>query len=104
MQRIRKDDQVVVVSGKDRGKTGRVIRVYPKRGQLLVEGVNVQTKHRRIQRTRTGGTEGGIVHEEAPINASNVMPLDDDNKPTRVGFDGAGRDKSRISRKSGEEF
>lgn len=104
MQRIRKDDQVLVVSGKDRGKSGRVIRVYPKRGKLLVEGVNVQTKHRRMQRTRAGGTEGGIVHEEAPINASNVMPLDDDNNPTRVGFDGSGQEKSRVSRKSGEEF
>ena len=104
MQRIRKDDQVLVVSGKDRGKSGRVIRVYPKRAKVLVEGVNVQTKHRRLQRTRTGGTEGGIVHEEAPIDQSNVMPLDDDNKPTRVGFAVTSGKKSRVSRKSGEEF
>jgi large subunit ribosomal protein L24 len=103
MQRIRKDDQVVVIAGKNKGKRGRVIRVYPKQNKVLVEGVNVQTKHRRLQRTRAGGTEGGIVHEEAPIDASNVMPLDG-NKPTRVGFVEKNGAKTRIARKSGEEL
>ena len=103
MQRIRKDDEVVVIAGKDKGKQGRVVRVFPKQNKVLVEGVNVQTKHRRFQRTRSGGTEGGIVHEEAPVDASNVMPLEG-STPTRVGFSGQGADKVRVARKSGKEL
>lgn len=104
MQRIKKNDQVRVIKGKDKGAEGRVVRVWPVEGKVLVEGVNVQTKHRRMQRSRSGGTEGGIMHEEAPIDASNVMLLDG-KTPTRVGFepDKDGK-KRRIARKSGEEL
>lgn len=86
MQRVRRDDQVQVISGKDRGKTGRVLRVWPDRDKVLVEGINMATRHRRVQRTRAGAQEGGIVTEEAPLHLSNVMPICDDcDKPTRVG-------------------
>lgn len=103
MQRIRKDDQVRVISGKDKGAEGRVVRVWPKQGKVLVEGVNVQTKHRRLQRSRTGATEGGIMREEAPIDASNVMPIDGKHA-TRVGFAVKDGKKVRIARKSGGEL
>jgi large subunit ribosomal protein L24 len=86
MQRVRRDDQVQVISGKDAGKTGRVLRVWPKRDRVLVEGLNLATKHQRVQRTRSGAQEGGIVQEEAPIHLSNVMPICGScDKPTRVG-------------------
>jgi len=86
MQRIRRDDQVQVISGKDRGKSGRVLAVWPNEDRVLVEGINVATKHRRVQRTRAGAQEGGIIHEEAPLHLSNVMPMCDScDKPTRVG-------------------
>lgn len=99
MQRIKKDDRVKVVTGKDRGATGRVVRVYPKDGLVLVEGVNVQTKHRRLQRTRQGATEGGIVHEEAPVQASNVMPICEEcGAATRVGKKVVDGEKRRYCR------
>jgi large subunit ribosomal protein L24 len=86
MQRVRRDDQVQVIAGKDAGKTGRVLRVWPKRDRVLVEGLNLATKHQRVQRTRSGAQEGGIVQEEAPIHLSNVMPICGScGKPTRVG-------------------
>ncbi|QBI22032.1 50S ribosomal protein L24 [Egibacter rhizosphaerae] len=86
MQRIKKDDRVKVITGKDRGTTGRVVRVWPSDGRVMVEGVNVQTKHTPIQRSRTGTTEGGIVHEEAPLPASNVLPICEEcGEATRVG-------------------
>ena len=86
MQRVRRDDRVQVIAGKDAGKSGRVLRVWPKQQRVLVEGLNLATKHMRVQRTRTGAQEGGIVQEEAPIHLSNVMPICDScDKPTRVG-------------------
>ena len=86
--RIRTDDQVVVTSGKDAGKTGRVVRTDPKRRRVYVEGLNMIKRH---ERPRSSGDlqkaqAGGIVEKEGPINVSNVMLLDPkDNKPTRVG-------------------
>lgn len=86
MQRIRRDDQVQVVSGKDAGKRGRVLGVFPKENRVLVEGLNLATKHQRVQRTRAGAQEGGIIQEEAPIHLSNVMPVCGScGEPTRVG-------------------
>ena len=86
MQRVRRDDQVQVISGKDAGKSGRVLRVWPKEQRVLVEGLNLATKHMRVQRTRTGAQEGGIIQEEAPLHLSNVMPICDScDKPSRVG-------------------
>ena len=106
--RIRKDDQVVVISGKEKGKTGKVLRTEPKKNRVYVEGLNMQTRH---QRPRTmddakKGDESGIMHREGPINASNVMLVDPGgNKPTRVrierGDDGKRR---RVSARSGKQI
>ena len=103
MQRIRKDDTVRVIAGKDRGKEGRVVRVLTDR--VMVEGVNVATKHRRMQTTRAGGQQGGIVHEEMPLDASNVMPVCPScGAPTRVGAKFIDGEKHRYCRKCEAEF
>jgi|SRR5688572_29815849 large subunit ribosomal protein L24 len=105
MNRIKKDDTVRVISGKDAGKEGRVVHVYPKRERVMVEGVNRVTKHRRQQRTRTGAQEGGMVHEEAPIHLSNVMPVCPScGKATRVGSRVVGGSRTRVCRKCDAEF
>ncbi|MEX2106009.1 MAG: 50S ribosomal protein L24 [Solirubrobacterales bacterium] len=87
--RIRTDDQVVLISGKDAGKTGRVVRTDPQRRRVYVEGLNMIKRHERprsVQDTQRGGQVGGIVEKEGPIHVSNVMLLDPKgNKPTRVG-------------------
>jgi large subunit ribosomal protein L24 len=98
---LRKNDIVVVRTGKDRGKRGRILRVLAEKNRLIVEGVNIIKRHTRPNPQRN--IKGGIVEREAPIHASNVMLLDpDDNKPTRVGIktlpDGR---RVRIARKSG---
>ena len=99
---VAKDDTVVVLSGRNRGKMGRVLRVFPKKKQLIVEHVNVVKRHTRPNPQK--GLQGGIVEKEAPIHASNVMVVDPSTgKPTRIGHkvlaDGK---KVRISRASGE--
>jgi large subunit ribosomal protein L24 len=87
--RIRKDDNVLIKAGKDRGKTGRVLRTEPKRGRVFVEGLNIVKRHQRptsVKDSSRGGEAGGIIEKEGPIDVSNVMLLDpQDNKPTRVG-------------------
>ena len=87
--RIRKDDTVVLIAGKDKGKTGRVIRTEPSRHRVYVEGLNIVKRHQRprsVKDTQRGGEAGGIIEKEGPIDVSNVMLLDpQDNKPTRVG-------------------
>jgi large subunit ribosomal protein L24 len=101
MTPIRKNDQVVVRTGKDRGKRGRVLKVVPGSNRLIVEGVNLIKRHTRPNPQKN--IKGGIVEREASIHASNVMLLDPDtNEPTRVGHKllGDGR-KIRIGRKSG---
>jgi large subunit ribosomal protein L24 len=107
--RVRKDDMVKVISGKDSGKTGRVLRVEPKRGRVFVEGLNIQKRHqkpRTIRDVQRGGEVGGVIEKEGPIHISNVMPLDPKTgDPTRVGaaVDDSGR-KVRVGRRSGERF
>jgi large subunit ribosomal protein L24 len=97
--RIRRDDSVIVVGGKDRGKTGRVIRTDPRRGQVYVEGLNVVKRHQRprsVKEAQKGGEVGGIIEKEGPIHVSNVMLLDpEDNKPTRVRIERAADGKRR---------
>ena len=87
--RIRKDDHVIITSGKDKGKTGRVLRTEPGRGRVYVENLNIVKRHQRprsVKDTQRGGEAGGIIEKEGPIDVSNVMLLDpEDNKPTRVG-------------------
>ena len=94
--RIRTGDQVQVISGKDVGKKGKVLAVLADSDRVIVEGVNRVTKHTRAGQTQRGGKTGGLVHQEAPIHASNVMLIDpEDGRPTRVGFRVAEADKQR---------
>jgi large subunit ribosomal protein L24 len=103
--RIRKDDQVIVTRGKDRGKTGRVLRTEPKRRRLYVEGLNIVKRHQRprsVKDTQRGGEAGGIIEKEGPIDISNVMLLDpQDNKPTRVGVRREGGTRERFAKRTG---
>ncbi|MFN8059671.1 MAG: 50S ribosomal protein L24 [Vicinamibacterales bacterium] len=99
---IRKNDNVVVLTGKDRGKRGRVLRVIPDKSRVLVEGVNMIKRHTKPNPQRN--IKGGIQEREAPIHASNVMLVDPStNQPTRLGHrvleDGR---RVRVGRKSGE--
>ena len=81
---IRRNDRVVVISGKDRGKTGRVIEVHPRKRRILVEGVNIVKRHLKANSRR--GVQGGILDKESPIDASNVMVLCPHcGAPSRVG-------------------
>jgi large subunit ribosomal protein L24 len=104
--RIRKDDHVVVTSGKDRGKTGRVLRTDPKRRRVFVEGLNIVKRHQRprsLKDTQRGAEAGGIIEKEGPIDVSNVMLLDpSDNKPTRVGITREGGRRTRVARRTGK--
>jgi large subunit ribosomal protein L24 len=88
VERVRKDDQVRVRSGKDRGRVGRVVRVYPGKGRVLVEGVNIVTKHERLRPGGPGSPqEGGIIQTEAPVDISNVqLVCPRCEEPPRVGF------------------
>lgn len=103
--KVKKGDTVVVISGKDKGAKGKVIKAYPDRQRVLVEGVNRIKKHTRITQTQRGAQSGGIVTQEAPIHVSNVMVVDSDGKPTRVGYRiGEDGKKVRISRRNGKEI
>jgi large subunit ribosomal protein L24 len=103
--RIKTDDQVMVISGKDRGKSGRVLRVEPKKNRLYVEGLNIVKRHQRPVQTAGGQTPGGVIEREGPIHVSNVMLLDPkDNKPTRVGVEFEDGKRLRVSRRSGERL
>ena len=84
---IRTGDQVQVMTGKDRGLTGKVIAVLPEGDRVIVEGVNRVVKHTRVGESNKGAKTGGIQNVEAPVHVSNVMLVDPDDKlPTRVGF------------------
>lgn len=108
--RIRTDDHVMIISGKDAGKTGRVIRTEPGRRRVYVENLNIIKKHQRPRpvqdTTRASEAAGGIIDQEGPIDVSNVMILDPkDNKPTRIGVrrteDGG---RQRFSKRTGESL
>lgn len=103
--KIKKGDTVVVIAGKDKGAKGKVIAAYPTRDKVLVEGVNRVKKHERIRTTQRGSKTGGIVTQEAPVHISNVQIVDDQGKPTRVGYriDENGN-KVRIARTTGKEL
>ncbi len=107
--KIRKDDDVKVIAGKDRGKTGKVIRTEPKKGKVYVEGLNIVTRHERprsVKDASKGGDVGGIIKKEGPIHISNVMLLDpSDNKPTRVRVQrSADGKRRRIGARKGTEI
>ena len=103
--KIKKGDMVQVIAGKDKGAQGRVIEAYPKREKVLVEGVNRIKKHVANSYNERGAESGGIVSQEAPIHVSNVMILDSDGKPTRVGyrFDENGK-KVRVAKSNGKDI
>jgi large subunit ribosomal protein L24 len=104
--KIRRDDMVKVISGKDSGKTGRVLRVDREKGRVFVEGMNIQKRHQRprtLRDVQRGGEAGGIIEREGPIHVSNVMLLDPKtNEPTRVAVNREGGKRERIAKKSGE--
>ena len=103
--KIKKGDTVLVIAGKDKGAKGKVIQAYPTRDRVLVEGVNRIKKHTRVSQTQRGAQSGGIVTQEAPIHVSNVMVVDSDGKPTRVGKKTTDDGKRvRISRRTGKEL
>ena len=103
MERVRKGDDVVIVAGRDKGMRGKVLRVLPKSERVVVEGVNVITKHRKPTRTQQ---RGGIEKREAPIHVSNVMVADPSTgEPTRVRIkELEGGRRVRIAVKSGEQI
>ncbi|KAA1039692.1 MULTISPECIES: 50S ribosomal protein L24 [Macrococcus] len=97
---VKKGDKVIVITGKDKGKTGTVIEALPKKDRVIVEGVNIIKKH---QKPSQMNPEGGILEREAAIHVSNVMLLDPKtNKPTRVGYKVEDGKKVRVAKKSGE--
>ena len=115
---VRKGDTVQVISGKDRGLTGKVIDVYPDSDRVIVEGVNRIKKHTRVGQNARGAKTGGIVTTEAPVHVSNVMVVDpEDGRPTRIGYrkekvekrrpDGSTYESERsvrISKRTGKEL
>jgi large subunit ribosomal protein L24 len=103
--RIRTDDQVMVIGGKDRGKTGKVLRVEPKKDRVYVEGLNIVKRHQRPQQTAGGQTPGGVIEREGPIHVSNVMLVDPkDGKPTRVRTEVEDGRRLRVSKRSGQRL
>jgi large subunit ribosomal protein L24 len=103
--KIKKGDTVIVIAGRDRGRTGEVIEMRREHGQALVRGVNIVKRHQKQSQTE----EGGIISKEAPIHVSNIALADPkDKKPTRVGFKivgkGEDRKKVRIAKRSGVEI
>ena len=111
--RIKKGDTVQVIAGAAAGRTGKVMEVYPDTGRLLVEGINRVKRHTKVGTTGRGGKTGGIITQEAPVHASNVMLVDPDTKrPTRVGIrvetvERDGRTKRvrvRVAKRSGKDI
>ncbi|MDQ2896113.1 MAG: 50S ribosomal protein L24 [Actinomycetota bacterium] len=103
--RIRTDDEVIVISGKDRGKTGKVLRTDPKKERVYVEGLNIVKRHQRPTQTASGQQAGGVIEREGPIHVSNVALIDPkDGKPTRVGIEIADGKRLRIAKRSGSRL
>jgi large subunit ribosomal protein L24 len=105
--KIRSDDRVQVISGKDRGKTGRVLRVEPAKERVYVEHLNMIKRHTRPQQVAGAQSEqqmGGVIEREGPIHVSNVMLLDAKGAPTRVGIDRSGGERVRVAKSSGAKL
>jgi large subunit ribosomal protein L24 len=96
--RIRKGDKVVVIAGRDKGKTGEVIRMITDENRAVVRGVNIVRRHQR----QTASAQGGIITKEMPIHVSNIAIADANGKATRVGFKMVGDRKVRFSKRTGE--
>jgi large subunit ribosomal protein L24 len=105
--KVKKGDTVVVIAGKDKGAKGKVIKAFPDRDKVLVEGVGRVKKHTAQSANQRGAQSGGIVTQEAPIHVSNVMVVDADGKPTRVGMRDGGEGEAkrvRVSRRTGKDI
>jgi large subunit ribosomal protein L24 len=98
-QKIKKGDRVVILSGKDKGRTGDVVKAMPKEGKVLVSGINVHARHRKPSQTNP---QGGIERKEAPLHISKVAIATADGKPSRVRFELRDGKKVRVAAKSGE--
>ena len=98
-QKIKKGDQVVVLSGKDKGRKGEVVRAMPKENKVIVSGINVHARHRKPSQTNP---QGGIERKEAPLHISKVAIATADGKPTRVRFETRDGKKVRVAAKTGE--
>ncbi|QQZ09560.1 50S ribosomal protein L24 [Heyndrickxia vini] len=97
---VKKGDKVMVITGKDKGKTGVILAAFPKKDRVIVEGVNIVKKHSKPSQANP---QGGIVNFEAAIHVSNVMLVDPKtNEPTRVGYQEVNGKKVRVAKKSGE--
>ena len=104
--KVHKGDTVLVISGKDKGAKGKVIEAYPTRNKVLVEGVNRIKKHTAQSQNERGASSGGIVTQEAAIHVSNVMVIDSDGNPTRIGYrvDEETGKKVRVSKRNGKDI
>ena len=104
--KVHKGDTVLVIAGKDKGAKGKVLKAYPERNRVLVEGVNRIKKHTAQSANERGASSGGIVTQEAPIHVSNVMVVDSDGTPTRIGYriDEQSGKKVRISKRNGKDI
>jgi large subunit ribosomal protein L24 len=106
--KIRRDDTVVVIAGKERGKTGRILRVDPRRQRVYVEGLNLVKRHerpRQVAGAQRSEQVGGVIEKEGPIHISNVMLIDpQDNRPTRVGVVREEGARRRVARRSGTKL
>jgi large subunit ribosomal protein L24 len=98
MQKIKKGDNVVVLTGKDKGRTGEVLRVLPKEDRAVVGGINMVKRHQRQTQTQ----EAGIINKEASIHLSNIAIVAKDGKPTRVGFSVVDGKKVRVAKRTGD--
>ena len=100
--KLKKKDRVIVLAGKDKGKTGEITAVLPKENRVVVSGINMIARHTKPSQANA---QGGIIRREASIHASNVACLDPkDNKPVRVGFKMVKDQKVRVAKRSGEEL
>ena len=104
--KVHKGDTVLVISGKDKGAKGKVLESYPTREKVLVQGVNRIKKHTAVSQNERGAQSGGIITQEAPIHVSNVMVVDSDGNPTRIGyrFDEETGKKVRVSKRNGKDI
>ena len=98
MQKIKKGDNVVVLTGKDKGRTGEVVQVLPKEDRAVVRGINMVKRHQRQTQTQ----EAGIINKEASIHLSNIAIVAKDGKPTRVGFSVVDGKKVRVAKRTGD--
>ncbi|CAN5649581.1 50S ribosomal protein L24 [soil metagenome] len=104
--KIHKGDTVLVIAGKDKGARGKVLQAFPTRNRILVEGVNRIKKHTAVSQNERGASSGGIVTQEAAIHVSNVMVIDSDGKPARIGYrtDEESGKRVRISKRNGKDI